>query len=198
MDYINAIINNTPEFVNHEIKKPTIDDDNIQRFKTNNLLCWIDEIMSVNQCLDDDFCNARESLEQKNLQGVHTKKIFQKKNWLEKNENRISIGLKGTYVYYNDEILNKKKDDILKEIHESEDIKVYEKYLAECFVRKANKYRNQHEYRLIFSEFKEANTKKNFIFPDGIELECPLSKKVCAKEVKNNEVGNLRLEDFEK
>ncbi|MFT9457458.1 MAG: hypothetical protein ABF575_09260 [Liquorilactobacillus hordei] len=199
MNVIDSMRNNTPEFVNHEIKKPTMDEKNHQSFKTNNFLCWKDEIDFVYPDVDREYINAVKSLKTKNLQGVNTKEIFKKRNWLEKTENQISIGLKGTYVYYNDKILNIKKDEILNEINEAKDIEVYEKYLAECFARKANEYRDQHEYRLIFSEFKEASTKENFIFPEGIKLEyLSHSKELYAQKVKNNEVENLRLEDFEK
>ncbi|KRN08940.1 hypothetical protein [Liquorilactobacillus mali] len=188
---------NTPEFVNCEIRKPRMDAKRIQRFKTNNFLCWREEINFVYPDSDEDYSNAIKSLTTKNLQGGNTKETFQKRNWLEKIENRISIGLKGTYVYYDDKLLNMKKDVILNEINETKEIKVYEKYLEECFARKANEYRDQREYRLIFSEFKEADTKENFIFPKGIELEYLLkSKEWYAKEVKNSEAENLRLEDF--
>lgn len=190
---------NTPEFVNCEIRKPNMDADKIQRFETNNFLCWREKIYSTYPDLDGDCMNAIKSLKTKNLQGMNTKEIFQKQNWLEKIKNRISIGLKGTYVYYDDKPLNTKKDVILSEINETKDIEVYERYLAECFARKANKYGDQHEYRLIFSEFKEADTKENFVFPKGIELEYLLKpEQWYAKEVKNNEVENLRLEDFKK
>lgn len=194
---------NTPEFVNFEIRKPRMDTDRIQRFKTNNFLEWRDMIGSIYPELNkencDAYCDAVDSLKTRDLQGENTEEIFQKQNWLEKIENRISIGLKGTYVYYDDKPLNMKKDVILSEINETKDIEVYERYLAECFARKTNEYRDQHEYRLIFSEFKEAATKENFVFPKGIELEYPLKpKKGYAKEVKNNEVENLCLEDFKK
>ncbi|MGA3272639.1 hypothetical protein ACA626_16560 [Lactiplantibacillus pentosus] len=198
-DSFEAMGRNTPEFVNYEIKKPKMSMDRIQRFKTNNFLCWRKKINSTYPDLDEDYVNAIKSLTTKNLQGMNTKEIFKNQNWLEKIENQISIGLKGTYVYYDDKPLNMKKDVILSEINETKDIEVYEKYLAECFARKANKYGDQHEYRLIFSEFKETATKENFVFPKGIELEYLLkSKEWYAKEVKNNEVENLCLEDFKK
>lgn len=199
MNSFKAMRRNTPEFVNYEIKKPKMGVDGIQRFKTNNFLCWREKINFVYPDLDGDYSNAIKSLTTKNLQGVNTKEIFKKQNWLEEIENQISIGLKGTYVYYDDKPLNMKKDVILSEINETKDIEVYEKYLAECFARKTNEYRDQHEYRLIFSEFKEADTKENFVFPKGIELEYLLKpEQWYAKEVKNNEVENLRLEDFKK
>lgn len=199
MNSFEAMRRNTPEFVNYEIKKPNMDADGIQRFKTNNFLCWIEGINFVYPDLDGDYINAIKSLTTKNLQGMNTKEIFKKQNWLEEIENQISIGLKGTYVYYDDEPLNMNKDVILSEINETKDIEVYEKYLAECFARKNNEYRDQHEYRLIFSEFKEADTEENFVFPIGIELEYLLKpEQWYAREVKNNEVENLRLEDFKK
>jgi hypothetical protein len=198
-DSFKAMGRNTPEFVNCEIRKPSMDADEIQRFETNNFLCWREKINSTYPDLDEDYMNAIKSLKTKNLQGMNTEEIFQKQNWLEKIENRISIGLKGTYVYYDDKPLNMKKDVILREINETKDIEVYERYLAECFARKTNEYKDQHEYRLIFSEFKEAATKENFVFPKGIELEYLLKpEKWYAKEVKNNEVENLCLEDFKK
>jgi hypothetical protein len=199
MNSFEVMRRNTPEFVNYEIKKPKMGVDGIQRFKTNNFLCWIEKINFVYPDCDGDYPNAIKSLTTKNLKDMHTKEIFKKRNWLEKLENRISIGIKGTYVYYDDNPVNMKKKVILSEINETKDIEVYEKYLAECFARKTNEYKDQHEYRLIFSEFKEADTKENFAFPEGIELEYLLKpEKWYAKEIKNNEVENLRLEDFKK
>lgn len=203
MDYIDTMGRNTPEFINREIKKPTMDDNHIQKFKTNNILCWQDAIYPVYQNFAKDSCkdffNAIDSLKKKNLQGEITEKIFQKQNWFEEEKNQISIGFKGTYVYYDSKILDIKKDKILNEINKTKDIEVYEKYLAECFARKTNKYRDQHEYRLIFSEFKKTDTKENSIFPEGIKLEYHSnSNEWYAKEVKNSEVENLHLKDFKK
>lgn len=192
---LDAMANKTVEFINRDIRKPLISEGNIQLFSTMNVLEFFKDLENK------DYNLAKSFLYQVNKYGFprHFDKdmlTYLKENeLLEEESKKTDVTLTANKIVYNPgKIEFADKKDFFDHLQAGGvTTKEMNNYLKLCLCAKAHRYADQHEYRLLVTEFGGINT-----FPRAVKLLTPDSNQPWWARIKKyDEVDCLTISDFE-
>ncbi|TJY08510.1 hypothetical protein FCF15_11130 [Lentilactobacillus buchneri] len=194
LNTLDRMAHNTVEFINRDIKKPLIGEDGVQLFPTMNSFKFCEDLKREDLNLALSFCS---NISKGGFPRHFNKDMLaylKRKGLLEEENKKTDVTLTANKIVYNPgKIRFEDKEHFFDHLQTGEvTTNEMNKYLKICLGEKDDQYSDQHEYRLLVTEFGGTNT-----FPCAIKLLTPDNTQPWwAKIKKYNEVDCLTISDF--